>query len=76
MASTSRKPCECDMCMYTRDKDSHRGCRNLIKKPSAYNTKIVGSIYGTLIKTQGFLIRFVLQRLLEGLRLSYTMALS
>ena len=34
-------------------------CRNLIKKPWAYNAKIVGFIQGTLIKAQGFLIRFL-----------------
>ena len=34
-------------------------CRNLIKKPWAYNTKVVGFIQGTLIKAQGFLIRFL-----------------
>ena len=34
-------------------------CRHLIKKPWAYDPKIVGFIYGTLIKTQSFLIRFL-----------------
>ena len=33
--------------------------KNLIKKPWAYNPKIVGFIYGTPIKAQGFLIRFL-----------------
>ena len=30
-----------------------------MKKPCAYNPKIVGFIKGTLIKAQGFLIRFL-----------------
>ena len=34
-------------------------CRNLIKKPWAYNPKMVGFKKGTLIKAQGFLIRFL-----------------
>ena len=34
-------------------------CRNLIKKPWAYNPKIVGFIQGTLIKAQGFLMRLL-----------------
>ena len=34
-------------------------CRNLIKKPWAYNPKVVGFIEGTLVKAQGFLIRFL-----------------
>ena len=33
-------------------------CRNLIKKPWAYNPQIVGFIEGTLVMAQGFLIRF------------------
>ena len=38
-------------------------CRNVgteFKKPWAYNPKIVGFIEGTLIKAQGFLLRFLL----------------
>ena len=36
-----------------------RYCRNLIKKNWACNPKIVGFILGTMIKAQGFLIRFL-----------------
>ena len=32
---------------------------NVTKKPWAWNPKVVGFIQGTLIKTQGFLIRFL-----------------
>ena len=32
-----------------------------MKKPWAYNPKIVGFIQGTLINAQGFLIRFLYQ---------------
>ena len=43
---------------------SHKGfrfekCRNLIKKPWAYNPQKIGVKQGTLIKAQGFLIRFL-----------------
>ena len=34
-------------------------CRNLIRNPGPITPKIVGFIYGTLIKAQGFLIRFL-----------------
>ena len=34
-------------------------CRNLIKKSWPFNPNILGSIFRTLIRTQGFLIRFL-----------------
>ena len=57
---TRCKPVQCDgLVDAEEDQASNALCRNLIKKPWAYNAKTVGFIQGTRIKAQGFLIRFL-----------------